>query len=235
MPRRLRQATGGWVYHVLNRAAGRSRLFSKAADYAAFETVLEQAWWRLPVRLLSFCVMPHHFHLVLWPREDGDLSEFMRWLTVTHTRRWHAHRHTAGTGPVYQGRFKSFPVQEDAHLLTVCRYVERNALRAGLVRQAESWRPCSLWRRQSGEPTPWLLEQEQWPVRAPRNWMAAVNRAQNAREEEALRKAIARGTPYGDPAWQVQTARRLGLESTLRPRGRPRKGKSSAEAGEERN
>jgi len=94
MPRRLRQATGGLVYHVLNRAVGRARLFRKAADYAAFEAVLEQAWWRLPTRMLCFCVMPNHFHLMLWPREDGELSEFMRWLTLTHTQRWHAHRHT---------------------------------------------------------------------------------------------------------------------------------------------
>jgi len=119
------------VYHVLNRAAGRVRLFTRAGDYAAFEAVLEQAWARLPTRLLSYCVMPSHFHLVLWPREDGELSEFMRWLTVTHTQRWHAHRGTAGAGLLYQGRFKSFPIQEDPNLLTVCRYVERNALRAG--------------------------------------------------------------------------------------------------------
>ncbi len=223
MPRRLRQATGGLVYHVLNRAVGRARLFRKAADYAAFEAVLEQAWWRLPTRMLCFCVMPNHFHLVLWPREDGELSEFMRWLTLTHTQRWHAHRHTAGAGPLYQGRFKSFPVQDDAHLLTVCRYVERNPLRAGLVRRAESWRWGSLWRRQSGEPAPWLLEPRQWPVRPPRNWTATVNRPQNAREEEALQNAIARGAPFGDSAWQAQTARQLGLESALRPRGRPRK------------
>lgn len=229
MPRRLRQATGGLVYHVLNRAVGRSRLFDKQADYAAFETVLEQAWVRLPTRLLCFCALPNHWHLVVWPREDGELSEFMRWLTVTHTQRWHAHRHTAGTGPLYQGRFKSFPIQGDAHLLTVCRYVERNALRAELVERAEDWRWSSLWRRQSGAPTPWLLELSDWPVRPPRDWLAAVNRMQNAREIETLRRSIARGAPYGDRSWQLQTATRLGLESALRPRGRPGKQKPMAD------
>ena len=81
--------------------------------------------------------MPNHWHFVLWPQGDGDLSEFMRWLTVTHTQRWHAAHHTAGTGPLYQGRFKSFPIQADDHLLTVLRYVERNALRANLVERAD--------------------------------------------------------------------------------------------------
>src|SRR5262249_8247 len=102
------------------------------------------------IRLLAYCVMPNHWHLVLWPHHDGDLSEFLRWLTVTHTQRWHAHHHTAGTGPLYQGRFKSFPIQADESLLSVCRYVERNPLRAGLVRQAETWRWGSLWHRVKG-------------------------------------------------------------------------------------
>src|SRR5438094_7383112 len=98
MPRRQRGATGGCLFHVLNRAAGRATLFHKDGDYAAFEKVLRQAkQWR-PVRLLGYAVLPNHWHLVLWPRGDGDLSEFLRWLTVTHTQRYHAHYHTSGTG-----------------------------------------------------------------------------------------------------------------------------------------
>ncbi|HUG92188.1 MAG TPA: hypothetical protein VML55_15210, partial [Planctomycetaceae bacterium] len=85
--------------------------------------------------------MPNHWHLVVWPAGDGDLSEYMRWLTVTHTQRWHAAHHTSGTGALYQGRFKS------EHFLTVCRYVERNALRANLAGSAEAWRWGSLWQR----------------------------------------------------------------------------------------
>jgi len=173
--------------------------------------------------------MPNHWHLVLWPREDGELSEFLRWLTVTHTQRWHAHRHTAGTGPLYQGRFKSFPIQQDAHLLTVCRYVERNALRAGLVERAEAWPWSSLWRRQQVEPAPWLLEMAAWPVQPPRDWVAAGNRVQSGRALEPLRRCVARGAPYGDESWREQPARRLGLESALHPRGRPCKRKGQTE------
>ena len=137
MPRRLRFASAGFVYHVLNRAVARAPLFDKSGDYAAFEKVLRQAKSWLPMRLLAYCAMPNHWHLIVWPQKDGDLSEFLRWVTVTHTQRWHAHRHTAGTGPLYQGRFKSFPVQGDDHVLSVCRYVERNPLRANLVTRAE--------------------------------------------------------------------------------------------------
>ena len=112
MPQRARQAPGGLVYHVLNRAVGRMRVFSKAADYLAFQRVLLEAHERLPVRLLGYCLMPNHWHLVLWPRADGDLSRFMHRLTMTHTQRWRHHRGLVGLGPLYQGRFKSFPVAD---------------------------------------------------------------------------------------------------------------------------
>jgi putative transposase len=123
MPRRLRHAVGGYVYHVLNRAVGRFKLFPKATDFDAFVRVLAEAqdWTRM--RLLAYGVLSNHWHLVVWPKKDGELSDFMRWLTVTHTQRWHACHHTQGTWPVYQGRFKAFPVAEDAHLLTLLRYV----------------------------------------------------------------------------------------------------------------
>jgi putative transposase len=137
MPRHLRFSSGGYVYHVLNRAVARDRIFAKLRDYEAFEEVLVAAKQRVPMRLLAWAVLPNHWHLVLWLRGDGDLSEFMRWMTVTHTQRWHAAHRTSGTGPLYQGRFKSFPIEEDEHLWTVLRYVERNALRANLVQWAE--------------------------------------------------------------------------------------------------
>jgi putative transposase len=140
MPRRLRHADGGYVYHVLNRAVGRATLFRKAGDYLAFRKILTEAQDWLDVPLLGYCIMPNHWHLVLWPARDGELSEFMRWLTVTHTQRWHAHYRTQGSGPLYQGRFKAFPISEDEHLLRVLRYVERNPLRAGMVGSAAHWK-----------------------------------------------------------------------------------------------
>src|SRR6266516_466726 len=150
MPRQARNAPGGYVYHALNRANGKLPLFTSDPDYAAFERAIAEAAARVPgARLLAYCVMSNHWHLVLWPRRDGELSDFLRLLTVIHAQRWHAHHHSAGTGHVYQGRFKSFPVQRDEHLLVLCRYVERNALRARLVRRAEHWRWCSLWRREA--------------------------------------------------------------------------------------
>jgi putative transposase len=130
MPSAARIAPGDIAYHALNRAVARLPLFEKEADFEAFERVLHEAHQRTPSRVLAYCVIPNHWHFVLWPKADGELTRFLRWLTHTHTMRWHAHHHTGGTGHLYQGRFKAFPVQSDAHLLTVLRYVERNAVRA---------------------------------------------------------------------------------------------------------
>jgi REP-associated tyrosine transposase len=227
MPRRPRTSTGGLAYHVLNRGVAQMDVFEDDGDYAAFERVLAEALEREPgVRLLGYCLMPNHWHLVLWPRRDGELSEFMRWLTVTHTQRWHAHRHTAGTGPVYQGRFKSFPIQQDEHLLTVLRYVERNAKRAELVRQAERWRWGSLWRwenrRKAVGRDPELPTISDWPVDRPRRWGQAVNTALSKAEVDSVLRSIKRGSPYGGKGWTGRMARRLGIESSLNPIGRPR-------------
>jgi putative transposase len=221
MPRSRRQTPGGYVYHALNRGVARRPLFKKDRDYEAFLGVLDEALARHPIRVLAYCLMPNHWHFVLWPRRDGDMTAFLRWLTHTHTMRWHTHYHTAGTGHVYQGRFKAFPVEEDDHLYTLLRYVERNALRAGLVRQAEQWRWSSLYHRLDSSRAPERLSA--WPVPVRRDWVAHVNRPQTDAEVEALRRSVNRGTPYGSDKWQAATARRLGLGFTLRPRGRPKK------------
>lgn len=227
MPRHARHAIGGLVYHVLNRANARAALFEKPGDFAAFERVLGEAHRRFGMRILAHCIMPNHWHMVLWPREEGELPKFMQWLTGTHTQRWQAFRQCQGTGHVYQGRFKSFPVESDDHFLTVCRYVERNPLRSGLVQRAEDWRWSSLWRRVQPPHKRWMDLLAQWPVR-PSDlgcWLQLVNQPQNEAELEALRRSVERGIPFGSEAWQTRVAGQLGLELDPRPPRRPRQTK----------
>jgi putative transposase len=166
--------------------------------------------------------MPNHWHLIVWPRKDGELSRAIGWLTLTHTQRWHAHRRSTGSGHVYQGRFKSFPIQEDEHFYAVARYVERNALRANLARRAEQWRWGSLyrWVRGSAEDKELLAA---WPLPRKPNWVDHVNAPQTQAELAAVRRSVRRGSPFGDEPWSAKTVRRLGLESTLRPQGRPKR------------
>lgn len=224
MGRPKRLAKGEIVYHVLNRANGRMTIFENEGDYDAFERILEEAVERTGTRLLAYCVMPNHWHLVVWPRKNGELSEFAGWLTLTHTQRWHAYRESAGTGHVYQGRFKSFPVRNDRHFHAVCRYVERNALRANLVKRAEDWRWCSLYRWKFGTAEDKSLLAK-WPLARGSKWCERVNVPQTEEELAALRECVVRGSPFGGDEWRDRMVHHLGLESTTRPRGRPPKKK----------
>jgi putative transposase len=220
MPRTARVAPGGMVFHVLNRGIARMQVFEKAGDYEAFERILSETLQETPMRICAYCVLPNHWHFLLWPEQDGDLAKFMQRLTITHARRWQEHRRFVGLGHVYQGRYKSFPVEEDGHFLAVARYVERNALRANLVERAEQWRWSSLWRRcRAGAEDSAILTR--CPVDLPNDWVERVNRADNEKELEALRRSVHRGRPYGTPEWQRRIAKRLGLESAYRSAGRP--------------
>jgi putative transposase len=216
MPRAARDALGGYCYHVLNRGNGRQRVFRKAGDFAAFIKLLSQAAERVDVRLLAYCLMPNHFHLALWPRRDGELSEYTMWLTTAHVRRYHQHYHSSGH--VWQGRYRSFPIQDDHHLLTVQRYIERNPVRAGLVKRAQDWPWSSAAPRDEEQPV-----LDPGPVPRPAHWLSCVNTPQTEAELEKLRECLRRRRPLGDEAWTVKTARRMDLEASLRPRGRPPK------------
>lgn len=222
MPRQKRVDEAGFVYHALNRGNARQRIFRKDEDYEAFLRVLGEGLERYPVELFAFTLMPNHWHLVLRPSEDGLMGRLLRWVTATHTQRHHAHYHTSGEGHLYQSRFKSFPIADDNHFLVVCRYVERNPLRAKLVRRAEDWRFGSLWRwAQQTEPPPRLLSP--WPIPRSPSWIERVNQPLSVDELKAVRECAQRGRPYGDTAWTRKVANRTGLEYTLRPRGRPKK------------
>jgi putative transposase len=215
MPRTARASVGGLCYHVINRGNARAEVFRKPEDYAAFQELLREAAARVRMRVLAYCLMPNHFHLTLWPRADGDLSRFMQWLLTAHVRRYH--RHYQSSGHVWQGRFKAFPIQQDAHLLTVLRYIERNPLRAGLVARAEDWLWSSL--RQRGGQEAWL---QAMPVAGPTDWVGWVNAPMTDAEVSTVRHSVNRGRPFGSAAWVQRTARRLGLKASLNPRGRPR-------------
>ncbi len=210
------------VFHVLNRGVGRRQLFFKEKDYAAFEGLLAETLESRPVRICAYCLLPNHWHFVLWPEHDVELAAFMQQLTTKHVRRWQLHRRKVGFGHVYQARYKSFPVGEEAYFYQVVRYVERNALRAALVERAEAWRWSSLWRRTSGTPAQRQLLSD-WPVPYPKRWSELVNAPQTEAEVDAIRRCVARGQPYGGEDWTRRTAEELGLESTLRAPHRPRK------------
>lgn len=147
MPRRARSTQHASYFHVINRSARRLVLFTQPTDYRAFLSILAQALERHPVRLIAYSLMPNHWHLVVGPTGTIALSQFLHWVTSTHAVRLRHHRRSVGEGPVYQGRFNSLEIPAVGDLMRVCRYVERNALQAQLVRRAQDWPWASLSER----------------------------------------------------------------------------------------
>ncbi len=220
MPRSPRADEAGAIYHALNRGNARNPIFFKDEDYDAFERLIAEGLEKFEVDLIAYQWMNNHWHILLSPHVDGGMSAFIGWITLTHTQRYHAHHRTTGYGHVYQGRYKSFPVEDDDHFHVVCRYVEQNALRANLVKRAEQYRWGSLWNWLGGESP---IELSPWPVRRLPNWVGRVNQALSDGERKALARSIQRGVPFGSKAWIVETVKRCRLESTMRPRGRPKR------------
>jgi putative transposase len=220
MPRLARASAGGLCYHVLNRGNAGTKVFRSPSDYADFVEILGRATDRHKVRLLAYCLLPDHFHLVLWPRKAGDLSRWMQWLLTSHVRRYHQRNQTSGH--IWNGRFRAFPVQPDEHLLTVLRFVEQNPIRLKelKVRKPQRWRWSSAGMELEDAECPRI---EPGPVGRGRNWCKVIELPLSAEEVARVRHCVVRGAPFGDSLWQQRIIARLGLESTIRPRGRPRK------------
>ena len=204
------------MFHVMNRAVHGTVLFRQPADYAGFMRVLTEAGRRYDVGLLAYCVMPNHWHMVLRPGTDHELSRCLQWLTMTHAQRWRRACGTSGRGAVYQGRFRWVAVEHGIHFLRLCRYVEQNALRAKLTRRAEEWPWCSAWQRchDDGEGPP-LAD---WPVPRPAFWIDRLNAPWAETVLEAIRTCMRDERPYGSEAFRVEMAERYGV--SLTPRGR---------------
>jgi len=223
MGRPIRTDIGGYVYHVLNRANARSKIFSSKEEYQDFENILFEAVEKFKMRLISYVLMPNHFHLVLYPEYEGEIKKFMHWLTLTHTQRWHAKTNTVGYGHLYQGRYKSFIVENNEYLWTLLVYVERNPIRAKLVKSLKDWKWSSYYKRLNGIPSQKKLlatDSIIWPG----NYEKLLTTSEKLEEIKTIRNSVNRGRPYGSDGWTNKILKKFGLEITERKRGRPRKG-----------
>jgi putative transposase len=197
MARRARYLTAGYPLHVVNRSSRRVSLFDSPFEYAEFERLLLAGRRKVDVRLFSWCLMPNHWHLFVNAEKQYEVSKYLHWVTGLHAQRRHLECGTGGLGPIYQGRFRSFPVSTDLYFYNVCRYIERNAVRARLCARAEDWRWSSLWWFVH-RPAQISLAVDEWLIVRPRNWMQLVSREETNTELERLRASAHRGVPYGN-------------------------------------
>ena len=204
MPRRAGVAPGGQIYHVLNRASGDLVLFETAACYRRFLHLVAESADAFSMRILAYCAMPNHWHMLLWPREDEEMRRFVQRLTIRHSHHWHVRKGSVGRGPLYQGRYKSFLVADDAYLLTVCRYIELNPVRARLVERAEHWAWSSARSRSAGLGEPPIRSAndevvmlEPFPMELPVDWLRWINESQTEAELYRIRRHLRSGAPFG--------------------------------------
>lgn len=221
MPRQARVSVRDTIYHVINRANNRAQIFNTEKDYRHFEDLLTEAKELTDMRILSYCIMPNHWHLLLYPHTDTVLKEFMGWLTSTHVRQYRTKSNTIGYGHLYQDRYKSFPTESNEYAQTLIRYIEQNPLRAKLVTKAEDWQWSSLWRREQGsEQQKKLLAP--LPFDLPSNYLTSVNEILVSEKLQTIRNSVNKGTPFGSDVWQDGMIETHGLAHTTRGVGRPR-------------
>ncbi|MCA9355048.1 transposase [Candidatus Kaiserbacteria bacterium] len=218
MPRLARVDVANNIYHVINRATGRLQIFSERSDYQLFTDLLLEAKEITDMRVLGYTIMPNHWHLILHPRIDGDLGAFMHRLTNSHTRRVHSRTKTIGHGPLYQGRYKSFMVDKDDYFLTLLKYVERNPVRAKLVKTCEEWQWGSAQLRKRADTK--LLSES--PVPLPERYFEWINASEREDSLYAIRNSVNKGAPYGRDRWVDAMVKEYSLETTLRSGERPK-------------
>lgn len=216
MPRVTRGFAEGLIYHVLNRGNGKQEVFHNDQDHENFIELIRDAKKRYQIYVFAFCLMPNHFHLVVSPLRADDLSKWMQWLMTSHVRRYHKRYETSGH--IWQGRFKSFIIQNDEHLLTVLRYVEGNPVRSGLVTSAKDW-PWSSHHKRIYKELDKIVDKP--PVELPLDWGVYVDQPLSDKELEKINHSVNRQSPFGNDEWQKKISNQFGLEHTLRPQGRP--------------
>jgi putative transposase len=218
MPRIARGFIDGFVYHVINRGNGGQTVFHENRDYQAFSDIVKKAKRVFGVKLFAYCLMPNHFHMVVLPAKAEHLSKWMQWIMTSYVRRYH--RDYGTNGHLWQGRFKSFIVQQDEHLIRLMRYVEGNPVRAGLVNTSKEWY-WSSHRETLGKRLRTVIDE--LPVELPKAWESCVHAMLTENELRRIRESVNRQSPYGTPIWVTTLCKELGIESTIRPRGRPKK------------
>lgn len=222
MARQPRIDIAGEIYHVINRSNARWKIFKSPKNFNAVIQSLVETLEEYPIDIFSFCIMSNHWHFAVRPKENGDMGQFFGKFTQKVTQRWHAAHKTTGSGHLFQGRFKSFLVEQDSYFLQLMKYIEANALRAKLVGKAEDWQWGSLYIRLHNQDLSNAILKA-WPVDLPKDYLKQVNDPLPKAELDHIRYSVIRSRPLGGLEWVNQVIKKYNLEHTERSPGRPRK------------
>ncbi|MFD2110841.1 transposase [Thiorhodococcus fuscus] len=229
MPRIGRVILPNYPHHVVQRGHNRQVVFAEEADYRYYLDTLEAFKHVYDVKVFGFCLMTNHVHLILQPGEAiADLGQFMKRLAGRQTR--FVNRQESRSGTLWEGRYKSSPIDTDAYLLACCRYVELNPVRAGMTESpaAYPW-PSYRWHTRESPDYDWLdadpcymalsASAEERALR----YREFVHEAIPEEEWNLIREALQRGQLTGSDRFTDQVEAMIDRRIEHRKPGRPRR------------
>jgi putative transposase len=221
MARQPRLDIADQIFHVINRSNARWNIFKTNQDFQGVLKSLVETLELIPIDIFAFCIMSNHWHFIAKPKAGGDMGRFFGKFTQKATQRWHIKHGTVGSGHLFQGRFKSFLVEKDEYFLQLAKYVEANALRAGMVKKAEEWPWSSLYLRLNN---PALAKRifASWPIDMPKNYLSLLNQPLPKVQLDSIRASIEKSKPFGSEGWVSKQVNKYDLGYTLRQAGRPK-------------
>ena len=218
MPRIARGIADNQIYHIINRGNRREAVFHDNYDYEKFLKLLIESKEKYAIKIYAYCLMPNHFHLVIYTKYADSLSQGMHWISSSSVRYYNKRYNISGH--LWQGRYKSFIVQEDSYLLVLLKYVEANPKRARIVKDCIDYKYSSANNRIKNNEN---LITDEIPILLPDDWYAYINSDEKITDIESIRNCINRQAPLGDKNWKYMVSKKYNLESTINPRGRPKK------------
>ncbi len=218
MPRIARGLANNQIYHIINRGNRREAVFHDKYDYERFLKLLLDSKEKYSINIYAYCLMPNHFHLVIYTHYSDNLSKALHWISSSYVRYYN--KKYKISGHLWQGRYKSFIVEQDSYLITLLKYVEANPKRAKIVKECEKYQYSSAYKRVNNIQDQLLGE---LPIDIPTDWSRYINDKEDKTDLDFIRNSIERQSPLGDELWQYNIVKKYGLESTLNPIGRPRR------------
>ncbi|MEW6536710.1 MAG: transposase [Candidatus Auribacterota bacterium] len=209
-----------YPHHIVQRGNNRQAIFEDDQDRQEYLALVQRYKQDTECKVLSYCLMDNHVHLLIIPLKAESLSKFMQKVALKYTQ--YANDKYKRSGRLWECRFFSSPVETDTYLLAVCRYIERNAVRAGVVGQPEHYEWGSAKYRVSGK-NPEFLD-DIFPEYANREeYLEFLKLPPNSGQYEMISRSTSRGYPIGSMRFYEKVMKLTKRDLTKRPVGRPKK------------
>lgn len=221
MPRTARIVVPNLPYHITQRGNYRQDVFEDDEDRVSYLSWINDYSKKYKLSIVAYCLMDNHVHFIVIPRDDFSLAKVF---SISHMRySQYFNKKKKASGHLWQGRFYSC-VMDDDYLVTSLRYVERNPVRAGIVRKPWQWKWSSAGEHVGQRKGIIDIEKITTLIdTSHEEWKGYIDLAENKEEVENIRKHTLLGRPLGTKDFIAKLGKRLGRVLSVLPRGRPKK------------